>query len=291
MDNLRELKLEARQLKSLKSMVKVYGELAAMRMNRAREDVLYSRKFLAKVTEVFDSVRISYAKQLKRLAKTRKFKKGEYATFLAHNGKTVAVFLSANTRLYGDIVQRTWKAFEQGVRENDAEATLVGKVAKQLYEKAFAGRPYTYFDFPDMDIDHEKLAKIMAHLVHYEEIHVYHGRFVNVIRQEADMYAISSQINLEEIEEKDQKRTLYIFEPSMEAILRYFEEEIFSVLFEQTVAEAQLAKFASRLVAMDRAEQNISDRVKELNVRRMMLTHRDKNRKQLNAVVSVMGRL
>ena len=37
-----------------------------------------------------------------------------------------------------------------------------------------------------------------------------------------------------------------------------FETQIFASLFDQSIRESQLAKFASRILAMDRAEQNIS---------------------------------
>ena len=45
----------------------------------------------------------------------------------------------------------------------------------------------------------------------------------------------------------------YIFEPSLETIVIFFETEIFSSLLEQVFHESRLAKLASRMVLLDRA--------------------------------------
>lgn len=281
---------EIEQLGTLRTLVKVYGEIASIKMMRTRESVLYARQFLEKIGEVFDEVRASYLDQVMKLAKKKLLKPGEKVTTLSHNGKTVTVLLSANTKLYGDLVQRTYNEFLDEVRNNDVEATVIGKVGLALFSKHEPKRPVTYFDYPDDKRDAVAMKEVIRHLVQYEEIHVYYGKFKNVMRQEPDKYVMSAGMPLSEASKKDHKVREYLFEPSLSEVLKYFEKEIFGTLFGQTLDESQLGKYASRLVAMDRAEQNIEKRLKKMEVDQLKAKHLLNNRKQLNSMSSIIAR-
>jgi hypothetical protein len=65
----------------------------------------------------------------------------------------VAVFIAANTRLYGDLIQRTFDMFLEEVKVAGSEATVVGRMGRVMYEAAMGEKPYTYFDMPDTSID------------------------------------------------------------------------------------------------------------------------------------------
>jgi len=277
------------ELKTLKTLTRVYGEIAAMRMNKARASVLFTRKFLEQLSVVFTEVQAAYIAKVKRMAKKNKIGKDGKVTLLSHNGKQVAVLISANTRLYGDLVQRTTEMFMEDVKYAGAEATIVGRVGLSLFLEEEPNRPYTYFDFADHKINRDQLEKIIEHLVQYEEIHVYYGKYTNVLTQEPKMYRISSEISLNQ--DQEGLKIDYLFEPTLEDILMYFENEIFGSLFEQTISESQLAKFASRLVAMDRAEVNIETRLKKIEVEQLMSRHKTMNRKQLNSLAGVYAKV
>ena len=281
---------EIDQLGTLRTLVKVYGEIASIKMMRTRESVLYARQFLEKIGEVFDEVRASHLDQVMKLARKKQFKPGEKVTALSHNGKTVTVLLSANTKLYGDIVQRTYNDFLDEVRKEDVEATVIGKVGLALFQEHEPKHPVTYFDYPADKRDAVAMTEIIKHLVQYEEIHVYYGKFKNVVRQEPDKYVMTAGMPLSDAGKKGKEVREYLFEPSLGEVLKYFEEEIFGTLFGQTLDESQLGKYASRLVAMDRAEQNIEKRLKKMEIEQLKAKHLRNNRKQLNSMSSIIAR-
>ena len=222
------------------------------------------------------------------LAKKRGVEGKEKITFLAHNGKTVAVWLSANTGLYGDIVQNSFNLFLSEVREGTSEVTIVGRYGLSQFRAEEPGRPYTYFDLPDSGVTSEDLNAIVKHIVQYEAIHVYYGEFINVVMQQPNKLTISAEISLKKETEEDQKP--YIFEPALDKILMFFETEIFASLFDQAVREGQLAKFASRVMAMNRADDNISEKLSDLKFDKMRIAHRMADRKQLNSLSGVLMR-
>ena len=148
--------------------------------------------------------------------------------------------------------------------------------------------PVTYFNFPDDEIDKEALQKILIHLVPYEQIDVYYGQFITVFRQKPESFPLSSKVVTDEKALKD--RISYIFEPSLESVLQHFEKEIFATLFEQKIRENQLAKYASRVVAMEQANTRIDNEIGKATIRMRQEYHRVINRSQLNQLTSILFR-
>jgi F0F1-type ATP synthase gamma subunit len=285
----KSLKREMEEIRILGILARAYAQIASARMKNIRQSVTSSRDFLLAIDEIFREVRDSYVKKVQALAKKRKTQGGEKITFLAHNGKTVAVFLSANTGLYGDIIQQTFDLFLKEVRQGGVEATIVGRLGLALFLDEEPKRPYTYFDLPDWQADEESMVKIIKHLVPYEEIHIYYGKFESVVRQTPEMFNISAQTPLEE-GKGEGARIKYLFEPTLEEILIFFETEMFSSLFAQSVKESQLAKFASRVLSLDQAGENVNQSLQKMRLRQLKLAHRQIDRKQLNSLTSILFR-
>ena len=284
----KEIKALVRELEVLRNIAVAYSQISSTRIREERGSVLQNRQFQEAIDEIFKEVLASYARQVKRLAQ----KKGlpsdsegkEKLTFLSHNGKTVAVFISANTGLYGDIVGRTFNFFLDEIIKTDAEVTIIGRLGLSLFLEAHPGYPYTYFEMPDYGISQEKLAEVTRHIVQYERIHVYYGKFQNVAYQNPDKVDISAETPLSQAETS---KTRYLFEPTLEEILQFFETEIFASVFEHVVRESQLAKFASRMMAMDKASENIKERLKKMSLESLRRAHHRENRKQLNSLSSL----
>jgi F0F1-type ATP synthase gamma subunit len=288
MINARQVNQEIQDLKMLKELSRAYAEIASIKMQKTRDSVLYKRKYLDHVNEVFDEVRLFYLNKQKFLRKNIFSRSPRGITFLAHNGKNVAVFLSANTRLYGELVPKTFELFMSDVKDKGSEATIVGKVGMQMFTSENRERPYTYFDYPDDGMDRHLLLALVKHLVQYDSITIYYGKYFNAGAPKPTSFVLSSDVR-ENVTAKSASIS-YLFEPTVEDILRFFEKEIFSNLFEQTIKESQLAKYAARLISMNQAEINIQERLSEVNLRRLRTMHRVSNDKQINSLVPLYRR-
>ena len=226
MSNQKDIAEEIVLIESLRTLVRAYEEIASIRMRKTRDSVVKNRQFQSEINDIFEQVRASYAKEVNELARKKGKKGAKTVTFLAHNGKTVAVLLSANTGLYGDIVQKTFEQFMSEVNIGKSEVTVVGRHGLSLFLEKKPNHPYTYFTIPDHGIKSENLDEVIKHIVQYEEIHVYYGEFLNVIKQKPASLTISAEISLKE--DEGTMRASYIFEPTLEKILKFFETEIFA---------------------------------------------------------------
>ncbi len=285
MTNIAKIDEEVNEISSLKSLTEVYGEIAAIRMRRVRDLVLKNRDFLAAIDSVFRDCLASYAQKLANLVKLGKLRKGQKVTFLGHNGKTVATLISANTRFYGEVLRSTFDKFIEDVRKHDYEVTIIGKVGRGMFIDAEPNRPYTYFELPDFGTDANAISQTIAHLVQYQEIRVYFAKYESVVRQKATDVAISAGTEVKDVVATPTRT--FIFEPSLEKVLMFFETQIFASLFDQSIRESQLAKMASRILAMDKASGSINDRLKALRFEKIKLRHQREDKKLLSSIVPV----
>src|SRR6185312_2079552 len=92
------------QINGLKNLIETYEELAALQMRKNRTSVVNSRSFIEDLEGIYHELMISYnRKTLLRLKK-------RFANQVREN-KTIAVLLSSNVGLVGDIVSQTFKLF------------------------------------------------------------------------------------------------------------------------------------------------------------------------------------
>jgi ATP synthase F1 gamma subunit len=283
--NNREINQEIQQLLSFNILVETYEEIAASRMRRIRASVLQSRDFITELSSIFSELKTNYKKQFNALVKKHSHTSSGTA-LRQKNHKTLVILLSANTGLYGNILQTTVNSFIDYVNKNECDVAIVGRYGRRIFENVNPGWEFTYFDFPDKALSSEDTAKILEKLLAYSNVYIFHGKFISIVKQEPTMATISTDNISDSMNTEAVVR--YFFEPSLEEILVFFEEEIFAAVFEQAVHESELAKFASRMVTLDNATENIRERVKKVEMMKRLIHHRTLNKKQQDGLNAIM---
>lgn len=286
MKNLKIATQEITQLHDIRDLVTAYQEIAANQMQIIRAEVLKKREFLTDINTLFAEVLASYKHEILKLAEKNQTADPNSLSVLKRNGKTAFVFLSANTGLYGDIIRKTFDTFMTDMKATSPspDVIIIGELGKGMFESV-SKNPYTYFSFSDQTVDTTELTKCVAFLLQYETIYIYHGKFDSVVTQSPTKVNVSGGFDTSEqtdavIEKK------YFFEPSLEKIVSYFESEIFTSLVEQALHESALAKFASRMVALEQAVDNVKGKVLQKQQEALRIRHYIANKKQQNGLVS-----
>ena len=272
--NKKKIHEELVSLSSLHDLVQTYQEIAATRMRKVKSNVLKNREFLSELNMIFQEVKIAYQNKNNLL----KLKKRKYKPVIQKNGKSVSVLLSSNTMLYGDIIRKVANKFIESALATDADLVVIGKVGLRFYKDSGVSKPHKYFELSDTGIDQENLKRVVDYVIEYENINVFHARFEDILIQSAQKTLISE--DLIQDPEYSVEINKYIFEPSIEKILSFFEAEILASIFEQSVNESNLSKFASRMVTLDYALENIDSRISRTNFEKIRLKHRLHNIKQ-----------
>ncbi len=281
------------QLDIFKTVAQTYQEVAALRMRKVKDYVLRNREFLHGVSSIFARVKLSYDDTIKKLLESQGVTEEEDQSryinkmnFTKKNGKTVLVFASANTGLYGDIILKVFEYFAKYI-DSTVDLAILGKLGKLWFPQRFPKRNFQYYDLSDGDPDPEEVSKIMEDLSVYENVILFHGKFKDVLEQVPQQSGISGDaVTMETLQDMRQIRC--IFEPSLEEVFEFFEKEIKSSLFEHALYESALSKYTSRMVSLDMAASNALHNLKKLKLERSLLKHRKANKDKNTVLAGVL---
>lgn len=266
---------QTRDLQGLKGLVETYEEVAALRMQAIRKQVLIAREFLDGVSGVFADAKSNVEKGVDLTT----------ISTLNRNGRSVAVFASANAGLYGDIINKTYELFLEFVQKRKSDAVVIGRLGVKMVSERNPELLYNYFDFSDAGLDTSNLSMVMRYLLQFEKIYVFHGKYRSLVMQDPVVTSISGDEATTSLQTSE--KNLYLFEPGISEVLKMFEQEIMITLFAQSMHEGQLAKFASRLFHLDQAAESIDNSLTGLRVAARKVAHKLNARKQLNTISGV----
>ena len=279
---------ELEALNSIKDLAESYEEIAAIEMQKIRDSVLKTREYLIELSDVFVDLKASYIREVQDLLERRKKGDKNLTPMLQKKGKNLMVYLSSNGKLYGAVTQQTFKLFISDLKKPEAASTdivIIGGAGKEMYVGAHLNKPFEYFEIPDAKVDISHIKNLMQKFLQYETVHVYYGKFGNVVKQSP----VATSITGEDIFETESltpisREDRFIFEPTLEKIFHFFETQIMTNLFSQTLLENQLARDVSRVNAMEQALINIEEQTKILSKVRNRLRHALQNKKQLETI-------
>jgi F-type H+-transporting ATPase subunit gamma len=279
MPTLKEIKENLEMISIIKNIASTYQEIANLRMKQIREKVLKNRELFRELFNTYQRIKSDYLSSLKK-GRIRK----EKISFRRPKKEKVIVFSSANQFFYGALILDTWKEVQKYLEKNKADLAVVGRIGKYLAEGSGFGHKMFYFELNDVKPEEARIGKILEFIKNYKKIIVFHGRYEKVLSQKPVMNEISGKLPFEE---KFEKVHPYLFEPSPEAVLEFFETEIIAALFNQTILEHQLARYASRVMAMYQATENAKNSRQKLSIVENKLKRQKLNKKQIELFGSV----
>lgn len=281
----------------VRALAQAYEEVAVMQMQKIRNGVLSSREFFNEIAKVYFEVKLSYVAEILKLRqKHKKFLKGKLDnkslyTFstLNKNGKEVAVLLMPNERLSGNVGYLVLDEFTRYLAEKDCDAVIIGSLGKSLFDNYNNSlekpHKYKYFDLP-LNNNPTSLKVITDYIINYEEVNIFHGKFINLVKQEVEKSNLTGEFKYEGDESKLQEKH-YLFEPSLEKVLNFFEVQIFVYLLMQAFSESQLAKLGSRINAMEVSTKNAEELKEKLLMEKRIIDKSISNRKQLQRIAGM----
>ncbi len=281
MEEKRRLEQELEVLTSLKQLVQAHEEISTIRIRLARGSVLATRDFLESLALVLANVKHAYKKhKLEGLAKNHAANPEVSAS-----QKKAFIFLSSNAKMYGSIINRTFVLFKEQCKKSDADIIIVGKFGRELYEASDIRRPYKYFEIADTEKGVDDLKPLFNHILPYDSITIFYGKLLNVVTQEPTSTNITGEETYEEeVNPQSNKYPNFIFEPSLDKLMSFFESQTFFSLFKQAVHEAELARYGSRIKAMEEAYGSINDEIKTLSAAERRVKNLLANKKQQDRI-------
>ena len=182
-------------------------------------------------------------------------------------------------------MRKTYREFISYTDQHNSDPIIIGEFGRKLFERQFPNRKYQYFAMAESGASKSMFKDLLNGLLDYENVVVFYSRFESMALQNVAKLDFSAPEN--GASENSNNIVHYLFEPSLNVILEFFEKQIFSSILDQTFTESDLARYAARMILLDQAMENIGNRIKEVNLEKNLAIHHTLNKKQIETLTSM----
>ncbi len=236
------------ELSSLELLAEVFTDIARARLDRVRTGIEKNRLFVGEVAKVLHIVRVTAEDQGLSAARKKKV--------------SASLVITSNKRLYyGGLDTRVVDFYSaHSAYTGYVDRFVVGSVGVDILK----ARNYP-FAYEPVIFDRElpnlyELSLLAEKLNGYQKVIVYYPRFVTVLSQQPSFVDITGLVAATPESESEK---YYIFEPEIDKILDFFEEQVIAILLEQAFLESELARIGTQLTSMDQAQQRAASLIEQ----------------------------
>ena len=252
---------EASQVGTVTELTGIFESIASMRIGKIKDRVARSQQFFAELWQIYTQLRFDPADRLTGKNGPTRDKPNAYLVLTSEGG------------LSGDIDQRIVQTVLKNFDPATTDLIVIGAHgATQFVQNHIKIK--RYFRLPDVDqaID---VSPIIDQMVGYKQPTVWFQRYVSLSVQEVGRIDLLGRVRaLGSDADKSTGEIIsareYLFEPSVDDVIRYLESVMMEIALSQVILESRLAQYASRFTAMSSAKK----RARELQLDLVMAYNR-----------------
>lgn len=252
---VRDIKSKIDEGKSLEFIAETFTEIASSKLKKIRKGIEQNRAFFYDLSNIYSLVNLIASKHgILREIKIQ---------------KTAVILISSNERFYGAITNNLIEFFLAQIGKNDVDRFIVGKTAHGYLDGVAYPFPYKKLTLKKDIPTREELQGLAQQIKDYKRVIVFYSQFKSVLIQKATMKDISQSVNDINLSsgQKDVRELIqsidYIVEPEIRVMLQFFETQIRSLILEALFLESELSHTASRLISMDKAQNEAKDYIND----------------------------
>lgn len=274
MQSVKAITKQIEDSQTLKLLASAYSDVAGSKLRTIRSTIERNRQFVAELATVFHIIKIAAEKQ-KVFVQRKKM-------------GTANVVLTSNHRFYGGLENRLMDFFSAHMALSHGDNFVIGQTGKTVMEKSLATEKFKSSVFKKDLPTSEELNLLTNSLLGYEKVLIYHTRMQSVLLQRPVITEVGGLADISA--DIDPRLSYYIFEPEIEKMVDFFDQQITKVLIEQSFLEAELARTAARLVSMEQAQRNSDSAIGRQNKLLVRAQSDLANVRMLEIVMGVVGR-
>lgn len=245
MSTIRQIGEIIEEESSLRTISRAYSEIASAKLTKIRADIETTGQFVQELTGVFRIVKLEAQK---RKISPPILKQG-----------TARIVLTSNHNFYGNLERPIIRLFLLEIGKSEALdqppilTLVIGKTGAVYFKTVSPAQPPPSLIFAHDLPKEDEFQGLVEKVKTYQKILVYHSHFRSLISQVPVVSDVTqSAIKFPEALEI----TKHIYEPEIGKMLKFFDQQILTLLLKQTFLESELARTASRLIFMNQAQAN-----------------------------------
>jgi len=258
MSNLRTLKERTVSVKKTKKITQAMNMVAAAKFRKSQNTLISLRPYCDKLSDILKDILNRNPSIHHKL-----LRKGE-------SNKTLYVVIGSDKGLCGGFNHNILKAFKEQLKDNNLDVIAIGnKIIRGIKNNEninIIAEYKNFFDTLSYESAIEFGEKVSDLFINsnYQKVVLVFNKFENALTQKVTFDQLLP-INVT-IKENNETLSNYIYEPSKSSVLdkllkQYIHYEFFRVFFESFTGEQ-----GSRMTAMDSANQNADEMIRELTL-------------------------
>ena len=215
------------EVAGLADLIKTYQQMAAQKMVEIQKKIASTRDYYQGLAKVSLDVGLDIDSIDKEKPKA-------------------ILLLAADSRMYGDLLDRVFTAFLESVKNNaKAEVFVYGKIGAQMMTMVMPEKKFT-------EIGLEEVKKI----VETRRVEIFHGEYKNLAYQEVSSSSIEGMGMTSDTSKIESLKLKYFYEPSITDISEVFRNNLTSGLVWFTLNQSEMALSAARVIHLEKAISN-----------------------------------
>lgn len=274
MGKINEIKEQKNVVKSVGDFANSLQQIAAARMAVLRKSILASRSFVDESTEILRELQLEQRKAKEK--KLQKVIKG----FHLGTDKHAIIVITSNQGLCGVYNTEIFKKVDIVLQHYPkAEYFVLGVKGHEYFRKLKRSHPeleYYPYSIPE-DVSINDLRPLIRMFHHYDRISLIYSKFINTVTRDVVFLDLTTPEFSEEelaaeaqkVETSNKKTTPqgeFIFEPSIDELVKNITHKLRYALFRQQILDSRLSLYTAQMIAMQTASDNAKDLLKDLQL-------------------------
>lgn len=255
MQGIRDIKRRIKSVKNTQQITKAMKMVAAAKLRKAQEKVAASKAYDEKIREVVQRVLSNTA---------------DYSNPIltgSPEGKPAYIVITADRGLAGGYNANVIRTAIKDIDQDNSYVIAVGRKGRDSLKRRGYNIVAEFLDIGDEPCYNHSVSIFgtVTQLIEegiFSEVHIIYTEFINAMTQKVVHEKI---LPVEEVEGEKQSG-LYLFEPSVEAVLDSLIPKYLTSLIFQALNEAKASEHGSRMTAMGAATDNANDLIGELTL-------------------------
>ena len=264
---LKEVRNRIKSVSSTQQITKAMKMVSAAKLRRAQDSIIQMRPYAQKLQEMLSNIVSGASSGVNLpLAEERPVEKILFIPITSDRGLCGA-YNSNVIKLTRQIIKEKYAA-----QEANGGVTIL-PLGKKGYE-AFQRLGYNVIDrywhvFADLSFDNVRNAAIYAQEAflnkEFDKVEIVYSQFKNAGTQ---VFISEPYLPIPKVENKEEntRKVDFIFEPSMETLLRDLMPKILNTQVYKAVLDANASEHGARMTAMDKASENANELLRNLKI-------------------------
>lgn len=260
MTSIANIKEEIQEIQTLKYISSAFTEASASKIRVIKDTFERNRAFYEDISHLYDLVEYN-ADLVKKNAAAQGSVTPSSKTAPSQPKKDLSIAITSNQRFYGSINVNIMQSFVKDEATSSNSLLVIGSTGRDFMNGTEISKPFEVTQFVKDSPTKEEIQQLVQKINMYNKVYLYYPKFVTLISQTVGKIDITHRESKQSGLTDDDVHI--IFEPEIEDMRAFFEEQVRATLLLRVLLETDLARTAARLVSMSSAEENATQLLKE----------------------------